>query len=247
MISYLKSLDPTQINTLVTLLGIFTAIIVPLIAFLFRRSVLNVVRSIILRIFSGHLVVKNDYYSHDFVLKNIKKSKHLIRIMCVRNERVSEPDIIEAMKKFITEKGGIVEILALHPNFSDCVTEECMCVLPAPPKDKKQFAKQVSTNHSKIIEFHKKLGQEEKKRFKCRYFRSLPLIHMCQFDNMIYIGFQLFHRDQIDNSLLNYSVMIKTKTNLGKQIVKQFQYVMNNKTNHKIQSTRQMSRTKVST
>lgn len=232
MIAYFKSLDPTQLNTLVTIWGtIITAIIVPLVAFLFRRSVLNGIRSIILRLFSGHLVLKNDYYSHDFVLKNIKKSKQLIRIMCVRNERVAEPDIIEAMRTFVSKLDGTIEILALHPNFSDCVTEECMCVLPAPPKDKKQFTEQVVTNNTKISQFYKDLGQTERKRFKFKYFYSLPLIHMCQFDDIIYIGFQLFHRDQIDNSLLNYSIMIKSKSNLGKQIIKQFKHVRDNKTN----------------
>ncbi|GBD97741.1 MAG TPA: hypothetical protein ENG83_12475 [Nitrospirae bacterium] len=233
MLDYLRGLDATQVNTIVTVVAIFLTIATS--TYLLRRLVINVIRSILLRIFSGHIVLKNDYYSHAFVLRMIRKSKKHIRIMCVRNERITEPDIIEAMRKFITEI-GTVEILALHPDFSDCVTEECMCVLPAPPKTKEQFKKQVISNHSRVEEFYNDLGQEEKKRYKYYYFNALPLIHMCQFDNIIYIGFQLFHRDQVDNSLLNYSIMVKDKSNLGQQIVKQFEYVRDNKSMNPLKS-----------
>ncbi len=214
-------MDATLLNTIVTIIAIVVTLI-------FRKSVLKFLKLLLLKIFSGHVVIDNNYYSHDFVLKNINQSKRIIRIMCVRNERITEPDIIEAMRKFINSD-GVVEIFALNPDVADCVIEECMCVLPVPPRDINQFKRQVDINHEKISNLYYSLGENEKEKFDYYHFNTLPLIHMCQFDDIIYVGFQLFHRQAVENSLLKYSILIKTKTQLGGKIIEQFDYIRTNK------------------
>lgn len=218
------TMDATTLNTIVTII----AIVIPIATFFFRKAVLKFLKLLLLRIFSGHVVIDNNYYSHDFVLKNINRSKRIIRIMCVRNERITEPDIIEAMRKFINSF-GVVEIFALNPDVADCVIEECMCILPGPPKDTNQFKRQVDINHEKIGNLYYSLGENERKKFNYYHFNTLPLIHMCQFDDIIYMGFQLFHRQEVENSLLKYSILIKTKSQLGGKIIEQFDYIRSNK------------------
>jgi hypothetical protein len=179
----------------------------------------------------GPIVVKNSYYTSPFLIKHIRFATNKITIVCVRNIRLAEPDIISELRKFIVNKKGNVEIFMIDPRVDDCIIEECMSVLPLPPHNVDQFRKQVDDRTEILKQMHDALGHEDKKRFECYAYSSLPVIHMCQFDDTIYLGLQLVYREEEDDSLLAYSTIVKKNSTLGHEVTKQLTYLRKHKSN----------------
>lgn len=180
--------------------------------------------------FSRPMLMQQGYYSHEFVKKKIESSDKIIRVICVRNTRITEPDITEELKNFILKRDGLVEILTLSPEVPDILISEIMYTLPKPPHNIQQFRDDVINNRNYIFNLYNELG--EKGTHLCYFeYKTLPLIHMCQFDDTIYLGFQLYHKDQVAGSLLDYCIEIYANSNLGKKIVEQFEYLKDKKSN----------------
>ncbi len=221
-----KLISSTSVNTVVTIISIaigLPSIIISIIGF--RKKIMFWLKKVALILLDGSFVTKNRYYSSRFVLDNIESSKEVIKILCVRNERISDADVVEALRKFIVNKGGRVELYGLDPSVADCVIEECMGILPAPPASPNVFKDQVKANYDKIFGMYLSLGASDRNRLKYFEYSSLPVIHMCQFDGIIYHGFQLYFREGIDDSLLQYSATIAVKSDLGKKLSAQLDYL----------------------
>ncbi len=237
--------DLTNFNSIVTLISISISIaIIALPVLIFALKNRDKIGIIFLRLLSSSAILENDYYSSKFVVDKINKSKSVIRILCVRNIRITEPDVIEAFRAFLLKpKSKLIELYTLCPNTTnDCVINDIMCVLPSPPRDVEDFRTQIKTNRSHILNLYESLGTEQKNKIYYYEFPCVPLIHMCQFDETIYMGFQLFNRNKVEESLLKYSIVIKVKSKLGQKIINQFEYLKN-----KSQNLFKMSREKIST
>ena len=93
--------DPYWNNTAI-LLTILTAFIT-LILWILRKR-LNIYEFLFCRRIR---VLKSGYYTDDFLKRHIKKAKREVKIFCVRNIRIAEPDIIKCFREFCN-KGGIL-------------------------------------------------------------------------------------------------------------------------------------------
>jgi hypothetical protein len=173
-------------------------------------------------------LIERGYYSHDFVKTKIETARENIRVICVRNMRITEPDICEEIKKFVLERNGSIEILALSPKASDEVICEIMPALPRNPCNPEQFRDEVITNRKCIFDLQHTLGERGNKLSYFEY-KTLPLMHMFQVDDTIYLGFQLYHKEQVGGSLLDYCIEIHAHSDLGKKILDQFRYIQENK------------------
>lgn len=212
----------TLVNSILTTIGIIVAVIGFLIVVLkkFRKWFYDEVISRFLRV-SLH---SPNYYNDAFLIKNINKSRFLVRIVSVRNQRVNQADIIEAYKRFLDRNPeGKVEIFRLDENSPDCIIKEIMSTLPNPPKNVETFRKQVVSQDG----YYKSLIDESAdyhERIIYYKYNCLPVIHMCQFDCNIFVGFQMFDKPYHKvHSLLDYAIKYSTKNKIGKAIEHQFE------------------------
>lgn len=186
----------------------------------------------ILNLFGTYIrVYKKQYYSEIFVLNNIKKAKKVIRIVCVRNTRISSPDILRSFKEFIDKYSGKIELLYLDPseNMNSDIIDKIRVTLPTPPTDSAQCRKEIIDNEKRMIDMIKTLDQSKQDNISLYRFKALPSIHLCQFDNKIYLGFQFFDPNASNTlssvSLNDYCTIINAKTVLGKLLLQQIDYL----------------------
>ena len=177
-------------------------------------------------IFRWIRVYRHGYYTSPFLEKRIKQAKRKVRIFCVRNIRISEPDIIKYMREFCG-RGGQVELFVMDPSLSDSIIKKIMVTLPTEPSSVDEYREQVALNEKRIMQMKKDLGMESE---HVRYYEynMLPTMHFCQFDNKIYLGYQIFdNKDDKsrDTSLGDYCSIISTKSELGKFILEQVEFL----------------------
>lgn len=217
-------------GTLLTIIGLILTIVFGIVGIIiaYKRDIFKKIYYGIKKYFSRLKLVVHGYYSHDFVKNKIKSANKIIRVICVRNLRILEPDIIEEIKKFILERDGTVEILGLSPEMPDEIISEIMVTLPKSPKTCQQFKDDICTNYNHLFNLYEDLG-EKKSHLHYFKYKTLPLIHMCQFDDVIYLGFQLYYREKVEGSLLDYCIEIPANSKLGKKIIEQFEYLKKEK------------------
>lgn len=150
-----------------------------------------------------------------------------MKIFCVRNIRISEPDVIKCFREFCA-KGGTLELFVMSPSLPDDVIKKIMITLPTEPETVDEYREQVEINQNRILQIRNDLGQIKGKNLHYYEYNVLPTIHLCQFDNRIYLGYQIF--DNTDDkkdvvSLGDYCSIIKTKSPLGKLILEQIDYL----------------------
>lgn len=220
--------DPYWNNTAI-LLTILTAFITFILLIL--RNRLNIYEFLFCRRIR---VLKRGYYTDDFLKKHIKKAKSEVKIFCVRNIRISEPDIIKCFREFC-DKGGALELFVMNSSLSDEIIEKIMVTLPTEPESVEEYKKQVEVNKDRILKMKKDLGMKGEKVHYYEY-DMLPTIHLCLFDSKIYLGYQIFDSkdDKKDAvSLGDYCSVIKVKSPLGKLILEQIDYLRKDKLTEK--------------
>lgn len=200
------------------------------LSFLFRK-VREIFFDLLAQIFSVKLYTKR-YYDTAFMTKCIKSAKKIVRVVCVRNERVSQADVVDSIREFIeNNKKGLVEIYAISPELEDCVLHQIMQTLPNPPDNVTHMREQIITYKGNLKSMINRLNQNDKQRVFYYEYKALPLIHLCQFDCTIYLGFQMFQRNENENeSLLKYAIKMRINTKIGKLHLKQLEDLKNNTT-----------------
>ncbi|GHV92924.1 hypothetical protein AGMMS50268_34270 [Spirochaetia bacterium] len=171
-------------------------------------------------------VMHKTYYSTEFLVNNIKKAKSEVVIFCVKNARVTEADVIKAVRNFCCDRNGIFEVYSLKPDMTNDIVERIMKTLPAAPDSVDLYRQEVDVNKKKYNVLHNDMGEDAKRRLKYYEYTVLPTMHFCIFDKKIYLGFQVFDdRDDIKNtdSLLDSCMIINTKSKLGKMIKHQLE------------------------
>jgi hypothetical protein len=163
-----------------------------------------------------------DYYCSEFCRRNISKAKRIVRILCVRNIRITEPDILRELSNRIND-GCRVEIMSLSPAVDDCIIKDVMCTLPKPPADCGQFRNEVENNYKSISVFYK--GLTKKQNFAYFEYNRLPNLHMCQFDDTIYLGFPYYYRKDTPKgeTLLDFGIAVSESETIGKRVIEQFE------------------------
>lgn len=197
------------------------------LSFVFRK-VREILFDLLAQIFSVRLHTKR-YYDTAFMTKHIKSAKKIVRVVCVRNERVSQADVVESIREFIeNNKKGLVEIYAISPELEDCVLQQIMQTLPNPPDNVTHMREQIMIYKGNFKSMICRLNQNDKQRVFYYEYKALPLIHLCQFDRTIYLGFQMFQRNENENeSLLKYAIKMRINTKIGKLHLKQLEDLKN--------------------
>lgn len=163
------------------------------------------------------------YYSHDFVVKGIRNSSRIVRIWCLRNTRITEPDIRDEFERFIC-RGGRVEILALHCDNDDVILDGVRMLLANPVNDCAEFRDDIEKNCRHVKRLWKDLG-ELADRYSYHEYTCLPLIHMCQFDEDVYLGIQYILRRNEFGTLDRLCIKVKETSTLGRHLLAEFEYV----------------------
>lgn len=171
-------------------------------------------------------VYRKGYYTSPFLVKRINRAKQRVRIFCVRNIRISEPDIIKCMREFCG-RGGQVELFVMDPSLADSVIEKIMVTLPTEPNSVDEYREQVAINEKRIMQMKKDLGME---CHRVHYYEydMLPTMHFCQFDNKIYLGYQIFdNKDDKSRKIAlgDYCSIISVRSTLGKLILEQIEFL----------------------
>jgi hypothetical protein len=164
------------------------------------------------------------YYSHDFVVSGIRNSSRIVRIWCLRNTRITEPDIRDAFERFIRDRGGRVEILALHCDNHDVILDGVRVLLANPVNDCLEFRDDIEKNCRHVRRLWRDLGNLAD-RYNYHEYTCLPLIHMCQFDENVYLGLQYLYRRNELGSLDRLCIKVKDTSTLGRQLLAEFDYV----------------------
>lgn len=210
-------------------LAIFLTILVPFITLIiwYKKK-----KNDLYEMFFSHKikVCRRDYYTDAFLKKRFEQAKREVRIFCVRNIRISEPDVIQSMREFCN-KGGQIELFVMDPSLSDEIIEKIMVTLPTEPNSVHEYKQQVSLNEKRIMQMKRDLGVFSN---RVRYYEydMLPTMHFCQFDNKIYLGYQIFdNKDDKSGtvSLGGYCSIISTKSKLGKLILEQIDFLRREK------------------
>jgi len=224
-------------GNIIGIVSIAVSILIPIVIAItpkFRNFFLDICA----QIFSVRLHTKR-YYDNVFMTKRIKKAKKTIRVVCVRNQRISETDVVDKIREFIeNQTDNIVEIYAISPKLDDCVLEQIMLTLPSPPLNVQNMKDQIEQYKSNLKSMVSKLSENNKRKICYYEYKALPLIHLCQFDKNIYMGYQMFQRTEQENeSLLKYAVKMRTNTKIGKLLLKQMDNLKNDSQTEKINLT----------
>lgn len=164
------------------------------------------------------------YYSHDFVVNGIRQSSRIIRIWCLRNTRITEPDIRDQFERFIRERGGRVEILALHPNNPDVILDSARVLLANPVNNVAEFREDIDKNCAHVRRLWRDLGSLSE-HYSYYEYCCLPLIHLCQFDDFLYLGLQYLKRRNEPGSLDRLCIRTHAESDLGRRLLAEFEYV----------------------
>ena len=177
------------------------------------------------------------YYSEAFVVENIKKAKKKIRIICVRNTRISSPDVLRAFREFISQYNSTAELFYLDPsaNMSDDIIDKIRVTLPTAPVDAATCRREIVENESRIKEEVRTWDTQKQSALSLFRFRNLPSIHLCQFDNKMFLGLQFFDPNAsavlTAKTLNDYCFVIRSNSVLGKLITEQIDYLRDNLSN----------------
>lgn len=224
----ISSFSAESIESLFSILGIsIIGIVLALIkGFKNRQCISDIVRELL----SRKVKILHNYYDTEFLVKRIKKAKKLVRIFCVRNIRVSEPDIIKALRTFCMSNSNKIEIFAINPDAEDAIIEKIMITLPIEPESVAGFRAAVKENKKVYQRLNSDLGSNSNMLGYYEY-SVLPTMHFCQFDNTIYLGFQVFDDkdDRNSQSLLDYCIVVKARSKLGKMLSYQVDYLIDKK------------------
>lgn len=229
--------DSPILQALATILGIFGIGLITILT-----PVGRYIRTNIPYWFCKHISVYRGkgYYSEEFVVNHIKKSKKVIRIICVRNTRISSPDVLRAFRSFVTNRNGKVELFYLDPssNISDDIIDKIRVTLPTPPIDAQTCRNEIKTNEIRTKAEIKTWDSTKQNNISLYRFRSLPSIHLCQFDNKIFLGFQFFDPSESATlsakSLNDFCTIVNTKSALGKLIIEQIDYLRDNQSDKQV-------------
>lgn len=210
-------------NNVLDIIGVLFAL-----SFVFRK-VREIFGDLLAQIFSVRLHTKR-YYDTAFMTKRIKSSKKIIRVVCVRNERVTHSDVVETIRVFIENNDNCsIEIYAVSPDLDDCVLEQIMKTLPSPPMNVADMKQQIETNKNKLKSMVANLSTQNKQKISYYEYKALPLIHFCQFDKRLYMGYQMFQRTEQENeSFLKYAIIMRNNTKIGRLLLKQVDDLKNN-------------------
>ncbi|MET0087134.1 MAG: toll/interleukin-1 receptor domain-containing protein [Sedimenticola sp.] len=168
------------------------------------------------------------YYSHDFVKKGIDCSGRLVRILCVRNIRIVEPDIQKSILNYLRNSTDTkIEVLSISPLMSDEVINGIRKTLPNPGSSADEFRQDIITNRNHIRRLITDLGVS-KNRFTYKEYKELPLIHFCQFDDELHLGVQFFDDGLGIGSLARKCFVFDEESELGKGTIDQFQTLLSN-------------------
>ena len=220
-----------ELQAIATILGIFG---VGLFAWIppVRRFIKNNYRYFLCRRIKVYR--REGYYNEAFVFNRIQRAKKEIRIICVRNSRISSPDILRALRKFVTEKNGKVELYYLDPSnkVSDDIIDKIRKTLPTPPSSVITYRKEALHNEERIKSEIQEWDSTKRGNISLYRFSTLPSIHLCQFDKRIFLGYQFFdpcEATELSGKTLNdLCTVIRTKSELGKLLTKQIDYLRDN-------------------
>ena len=189
------------------------------------------------------------YYSEAFVINNLKKTKKIVQIICVRNTRISSPDILRAFGDFVLKNDGTIELYYMDPSStnSDDIFDRIRVTLPTPPPTADACRKEIITNENRIIDAVQNWDRAKQGKMHLFRYHGLPTIHMCRFDNRIFLGFQFFDPSEAaglnNNTLNDYCTVIRTKSNLGQLILNQINYLQEYQTTRQAIERHQTSTT----
>ena len=213
----------TALATIITVLG-GIAVIIRLIAKNYRFLLCRSIK-----------VYKHEgYYSEAFVCNNLKRAKKIVQIICVRNARISSPDILRSFRDFVTNKNGCIDLFYMDPDeaVSDDIIDKIRITLPTPPISAQACRDEIIANESRIKEAVLSWDRAKQSNISIYRYQGLPVLHMCRFDNRIFLGFQFFDPSEAaglnDNTLNDYCTVINAKSALGKLILKQVDYLQEN-------------------
>lgn len=170
------------------------------------------------------------YYSEAFVINRIKKAKKEIRIICVRNSRISSTDILRAFREF-ANRNGKIELYYIDPSeqTNDDIIDKIRVTLPTPPTDVETCRNEIISNEKRMKDEIKTWDSTKQNNISLYRFKSLPSIHLCKFDDKIFLGFQFF--DPSISALLSaktlndYCTVINAKSELGRLLIEQIDYL----------------------
>ena len=174
------------------------------------------------------------YYSEAFMLEHIKEARQEIRVICVRNTRISSPDILRAFKEFSMKHNGKVELYYLDPSLktSDDIIDKIRVTLPTPPASALACREEIVANERRMIEEIRTWDNTKRQNISLYRFHFLPSIHLCQFDTKIFLGFQFFNPGDAaslsEKTLNDYCILLKANSMLGKMIISEIDYLRNN-------------------
>jgi hypothetical protein len=176
------------------------------------------------------------YFSHEFVCRSVRDARRIVRIWSVRNIRVTEPDVTLEFKKFICDRRGSVEVLCMSADAPADIIDGIRHTLPNPSLTIDAFREEVRTNRRHIVSLSHDLGSHHT---RLRYFEtaSLPLMHMCQFDDDIWLGFQFHRRDRDDTEgLPEHCTYFAASSPPGRKLLDNLRWVLENDATEPVKS-----------
>jgi hypothetical protein len=167
------------------------------------------------------LTLIDDYFSSAFMVRELKRSKHFFRVICVRTIRVTEAEFLTAAQERVYH-GCTIEIMALSDSAPKDIVEHAIRMLPIPsPRTLEDYVTDMQQGKQRIQRFADQLAKH-RDNFRYYEFRTLPNIHMVQADNDIYLGFQYFALLEEHSLLRKLALHLPARSPIGAAIAKQF-------------------------
>ena len=120
---------------------------------------------------------------------------------------------------------------------SDDIIDKIRVTLPTPPSNATNCRQEIMSNERRMIDEIKKWDNSKRDNIALFRFRCLPSIHLCQFDNKIFLGFQFINPNEStflsSRTLNDLCIVINTKSQLGKLITKQIDYLRDTQSDKK--------------
>ena len=177
------------------------------------------------------------YYEEGFLTDEIPKASEIVRIICFRNGRVNNYDVVEVLADRI-QAGVTVGIYSMSPTLPDEVLGRAGKNLPNPTAQGEQIRDEILANFDNIHSImESELTGEEMENFDYWFYEEFPKVHLVQVDDMVYVSVPHYTKGDLedveyDGEELYPCMQVPVSSPVGQYIICNVDYLQENLCTH---------------
>lgn len=182
---------------------------------------------------SDYHVKHFDYYERGFLTDEIPTATDTVRIICFRNGRLNNYNVVEVLAERIREN-VTVELYSMSPTLPDEVLGRAGKNLPNPTEQGSSIREEIEGNFEEIYNImNSELTDEEMEDFNYSFYEEFPKVHLVQIDDIIYLSLPHYTKGDLENVAydgqeLYPSMQVPVSSPVGQYVMSNIDYLEEN-------------------